>query len=897
MDNPQELDPPLISQLQRTGENPLRLRQAVQLAGRLGLISPDRQARVLTGLDQGSLTPLPGAVALAAGIETERLNTLLSLDPRGAEKVNAAAVAQTGTVAADSAGRTELMPGKIARYELIREIARGGMGVVYEALDPGLDRSVAIKTLLGRQGDRSDLVARLRREARLAGSVAHPGIINVHEVGEHLDQDGAEPITYVVMDYVPGPTLGQAFEALSFDARIGILRQACQAMAEAHRQGVIHRDLKPSNILLPGEQAIITDFGLARTGEVSTMITQAGAVLGTPAYMAPEQVLGQDEAIGATVDVWALGVMLYQMSTCVLPFRGASFTAVFASILDGQLELPRKLEPGLSLDFEAICLKALARRPTQRYPDAAALSADLERWNRGLPVEAQRATRLYLLRRWASRSRAAVAAAAGILLALIVAFLGIGYQLRIARLEQRQAEAARQATAAERDKVLRKQRALERGLADLESMADLYRVAQLRRELDALGPQSWKIGAMRSWLAPARELRERLKDHQQILQRLERKQQLSNTERWQRELVAGLIPQIEPLVGAIGTVDGWLRDKPWREWRQSRTDRWRRAIDAIRKHPKYGGLVLTPQEGLAPLGADRETGLWEFVHLPSGSPPVRDAAGKWPVTGRTGIVLVLIPGGTFWMGATVVAGAAGMNMDPHARAEDGPVQRVRLAPFFMGKYELTQGQWLRMTGSNPSKYRPGREFGSERVLFSLTHPVESVSWRDGNRWLQRWGLRLPTEAQWEYAARAGTRSVWWSGNAKAGLALAGNLADQALFQSTGLRPFEAWHDGHVIHAPVGRFAANGFGLHDVIGNVYEWCRDPFLSAEDRPERSGSDGWREHFPAALGDQVPRLYRGGAWSDPAFKGRSARRIWGDPDRRSNARGLRSMRDIRP
>ncbi len=946
MDRSQLPDP------QFSDEDPLLLRDAIVLAGRLGLVSVDRRDHVLAELDQGNLTPTPGAVALAAGIEAERLAVLLVLNPSDADGRRAESVARTPTrdvLESDQHGlerillarglltRTQLrelrlerdassklvrleqqvirrglislpqltsvltaqgsMPDKIGRYELVREIARGGMGVVYEALDPTLGRSVAIKTLLDPDGTRADLVVRLRREARLAGGVAHPGIINVHEVGEHQDEFSGEAITYVVMDYVPGPTLGQACAGLSFDARIGILRQVCGAMAEAHRMGVIHRDLKPSNILLLGEHAIITDFGLARTEELSTKVTHSGAVLGTPTYMAPEQVLGQQESIGATADVWALGVMLYEMATGALPFRGSSATAVFAAILAEPLLLPRKLAPGLSLDFEAICLKALSHRSQRRYSDAGALSADLERWSQGYPVHARRATRVYRLQKWAARHRAAVAAAAGILLAVIVAFLGIGHQLRQSRRNERKAQAARRATARERDTVMQQQRLLRSSLADLDSMADVYRVAQLRREYQRLGPQRWKVPAMRAWLTEARALRKRLEAHQRILQRLEQKKRLQATERWQLELVVGLIPRIEPLLKGIPIVEGWLQDKPWRRWRQDLSERWRHAIAAIRAHAKYGGLVITPQEGLLPLGPDPQSTLWEFAHLPSGRAPMRDANLKWIITEQTGIVLVLIPGGAFRMGAKLAAGPAGLNEDLNASPMESPVHRVRLGPYFLAKYELTQAQWLRMTRNNPSQSKPGMKPRGARAPITMTHPVEGVSWSDGNRWLQRWGLMLPTEAQWEYAARAGTRTTWWTGNLKSALPAAGNLADQSFFRNVGIKPNEAWDDGYVVHAPVGHFAPNGFGLYDVIGNVSEWCRDPYLRNGYSLGLRGTDGWRQYSRAALGERGPRIWRGAGWGNIAWAARSARRLWGAPDLRKPTLGLRPARRITP
>ena len=309
--------------------------------------------------------------------------------------------------------------------------------------------------------------------------------------------------------------------------------------------------------------------------------------------------------------------------------------------------------------------------------------------------------------------------------------------------------------------------------------------------------------------------------------------------------------------------------------------RWDEAILAIAKSEKYrdtvfpGGGLLTPQEGLLPLGADPQSGLWEFWHVQSGDEPERDKDGNFvrqksgahklieKGENGTGIVLVLIPGGTFWMGSQKTD-PTGQNYDPGAFDRESPVHRVSLSPYFLSKYEMTQGQWVRFTGLNPSGYDSGWN-----GTVGITNPVEQVNWTACERVTRNLGLELPSEAQWEFGARGGTSSVWWTGNAKESLADKVNLADQSFVAVGGPPGVAAWwpefRDGFPVHAPVGVLAANAFGLHEVCGNVWEWCFDvhaDYLSEETRDPRTDGDGlaWR-------------VSRGGGFGHAATDARSA------------------------
>ena len=308
--------------------------------------------------------------------------------------------------------------------------------------------------------------------------------------------------------------------------------------------------------------------------------------------------------------------------------------------------------------------------------------------------------------------------------------------------------------------------------------------------------------------------------------------------------------------------------------------------------PLYGGLELEPQLGLVPIGRDPTSGLFEFAHLATGEPPVRRDDGTLRVTESTGLVFVLVPGGTFVMGAQD-SDPSLASYDPAAAEDERPPREVTLFPFFLSKWEMTQGQWWRLTGEKPSHLCEGRRFRGrmDGHAADLRHPVEQVSWTSGNRWLLRMGLALPTEAQWEYAARAaGSSTPWSSGAEPSTLEGAANLADATCATSGGPEEwrYESWRDGFAGHAPVGSFSSNAFGLHDMHGNVSEWCLDVYDSGF-YAERGRDD------PVNSGPGRYRVRRGGAYGDSADSVRSAKRFGAHPDSCDRFSGLRPARPV--
>jgi serine/threonine protein kinase len=259
------------------------------------------------------------------------------------------------------------------------------MGVVYKARQVGLDRVVALKVILAGQfaGDRER--ARFRAEALAGARLSHPNVVQVHEVGEHQGHP------YLALEYVEGGTLSDRLRAGPLAARPAaeLVERLARAVQAAHEKGVVHRDLKPANVLLTRDGTPkVTDFGLAKRLDAQTA-TEAGAILGTPAYMAPEQAGGNTAEVGPAVDVWALGVVLYECLTGRPPFQGPTATDTIRRVLSDELAPPRQLAPSVPRDLDTICLKCLRKGPAQRYATAAELADDLQRFLQGEPIRAR----------------------------------------------------------------------------------------------------------------------------------------------------------------------------------------------------------------------------------------------------------------------------------------------------------------------------------------------------------------------------------------------------------------------------------------------------------------------------------------------------------------------------
>ncbi len=300
-------------------------------------------------------------------------------------------------------------PKQFGEYDIVAEVGRGGMGVVYKALHRGLDRLAALKMVLAGEFASPAQELRFRLEAELAARVQHPNIVQVYEVGSYHGRP------FLALEWVEGGSLADRLDGKPWppgDAA-ALLETLARAIHVAHCKGVVHRDLKPANILLQqnagegnNDRSVssrsgftadpaycllpkITDFGLARPTEGGLTLTQSGLLVGTPGYMAPEQADSTRALVGPAADIYALGVVLYQLLTGQLPFQGDSTLAVLRALTSDEPVRPRRLQPRLPRDLEAITLHCLEKEPTRRYPSALALAEDLQRFREGKQVAAR----------------------------------------------------------------------------------------------------------------------------------------------------------------------------------------------------------------------------------------------------------------------------------------------------------------------------------------------------------------------------------------------------------------------------------------------------------------------------------------------------------------------------
>ncbi|HEY7309160.1 MAG TPA: serine/threonine-protein kinase [Gemmataceae bacterium] len=320
-------------------------------------------------------------------------------------------------------------------YELLGEIGRGGMGVVFKAREPGLNRLVAIKMVLpGALSDDSEL-QRFHTEAAAAAKLQHPHIVAVHRVGQLGDRH------FFTMDYIDGPSLTQRLAKGPLPGRIAARYVAAVARAihHAHQNGVLHRDLKPANILLDAaDNPHVTDFGLAKHFTTDSGQTRTGAILGTPSYMAPEQASGSKD-IGPACDVYGLGALLYELLTARPPFRGETPLDTLQQVLEIEPAPPRLLNPKVDRDLETICLKCLAKEPRQRYATAQQVADDLERYLDGDSIRARSLNVLDRLARTLERSQHDVEFAAyGTLLYWFALIVAAVHLVKYALIETRQ---------------------------------------------------------------------------------------------------------------------------------------------------------------------------------------------------------------------------------------------------------------------------------------------------------------------------------------------------------------------------------------------------------------------------------------------------------------------------
>jgi eukaryotic-like serine/threonine-protein kinase len=324
-------------------------------------------------------------------------------------------------------------------YELLEEIAHGGMGVVYRARQITLDRVVAVKMLLPGLSS-PEYLRRFRTEASTAAGLQHPHIVAIHEVGAWQGRQ------YLVMDYVAGRSLAQVisdfrFQISDFRRSAQWLKAIAEAVHYAHEHGILHRDLKPSNVLIDEQgQPRVTDFGLAKRFDERSQLTLSGQVLGSPSYLPPEQAEAKRGKVSRRSDVYGLGATLYHAMTGRPPFQGETPTEVLQQVLNREPVEPRRLNPAIPRDLETICLKCLEKEPARRYASAQMVAEELGRFLENQPVQARAIGPAGKAWRWCQRKPVVAGLTASLILAVILGIAGVLRQSYQANAQRRRAE-------------------------------------------------------------------------------------------------------------------------------------------------------------------------------------------------------------------------------------------------------------------------------------------------------------------------------------------------------------------------------------------------------------------------------------------------------------------------
>jgi hypothetical protein len=741
----------------------------------------------------GSLSQTVSADGAEASV-ARALATLLS-DDGGAASGTAADSTAAGAsgdpdTASALAARATYATSGAKRFEVLREVGRGGMSVVLEVRDPDLDRALALKVLAPRAGpldERMALALRFLREARILARLEHPGIVPVHEVG--IDPEGH---VFFTMPLVRGKTLHEALEerrrgkgGWTLARLAAILTRVCHTLSYAHSRGVVHRDLKPANIMVGSfGEAFVMDWGLATeprreppaaapaapaAGEPAGdfLATQPGSVLGTPAYMPPEQAAGG--AADERSDVYAAGAVLYTVLSGRVPYvepgSAPDSRAIVAAVLAGPPAPLDRIAPAVPAELVAVCERAMAREPAARYASMEELGADLDAYQEGRVVRAHRTGALAELGKWVRRNRAAALAAAAAVLAVVGGLAAVAFFQARARVESLRLGDLHLLDQLEAEvPILEPELSLDPGACvdwlerlDLiygrlavheESLERLRRRGkrldtraprsfpfqlplsirhrELREEIARLRNESRKLALFRreyrGWQSPAiLEARRRsldleveavVRERNRIGERLldfGRWQFASSEDQWLHDQLASIV--MELYLHADPDSRGVLRRFQRRlaivgACSQEGAGRWREAIAAVTVHPAHGGLRLVQHHDLLPLGPDPDSGLWEFAHPDSGQVPARDGRGHLVLGDDSCIVLVLVPGRP-------------------APRRGKPARKPAGNAFFIAKHEMTQSQWQALTGRNPSHFAAGVTVGGQKI--TARHPVEGIT--------------------------------------------------------------------------------------------------------------------------------------------------------------------------
>lgn len=745
--------------------------------------------------------------------------------------------------------RAEGVP-DLPRYEIRERTGEGATAIVYQAWDRDLKRPVAVKVL--REGPGMSEVARqrFRREAQAAAGLAHPHVIQVYDAGE---KDGR---LYLVMELVDGKPLSDVLPDNVRDPRepLRLLEKAARGVAAAHEKGIVHRDLKPANILVTKEgEPKVGDFGLAHLSETKTELTRTGTALGTPLYMSPEQVEGRPKDISARTDVYALGAILYEILTGRPPHSGETLAEIYGKIIREEPAAPRSLNPKVSKDLETIALKALEKLPGLRFASAAAFAEDLGRAIAGEPIQARPVSRAEKLWRHAVKSRAVLAAAAAIALLGMIAGVLMSQQPahpgKMAILERLDGDVRTirggKKSPASAGQVLGEGQGVETGAWPSQGVLRFSDGTQLE-----IGPDG-TVGDL------SLESGKHLSVSKGTIRADLMKQ--SPNERMT------LITPYGEVSGTGSTFRIFVHSDP-RQGARIEVERGQATL----KKPTGEEVVI-------------EGGFFAVASTGQGS-AAQPLGLPLDLGDGVKLELVYVSPGTFVMGSQEAPGA-------EWQADERPEHRVTIPRgYYLGKYKVTRGQFaafVKATGYRTEAEKEGKAWGRlatggwsdiaglswQNPNFPQTddHPVTCMNWNDAKAFCD-WAtkktgrtVKLPTEAEWEYACRAGTKTKWSFGDD------AGQMGEYGWISK---------NSGGATH-PVGQKKPNAWGLYDMHGNVWEWCQDwagPYTATE-TVEPLGPVG---------GDR--RILRGGDWRHDASYARAAFRDRSIPSNSGTCHGFR-------
>ncbi len=672
--------------------------------------------------------------------------------------------------------------GTFSRFELIELLGEGAFGKVYKARDPNLGRLVALKIPTFSAAELKK-TSRFLDEARSAAALRHKNIVPIYEAGMF------EGRPYIVSEFIEGETLSHRIgaEPVSFRTAASWIRDLALALQYSHDNGIIHRDVKSENIMLDANQVpFLMDFGLAKRIHEDSTRTLDGTVLGTPAYMPPEQARGDQKMIGPRSDQYSLAVVLYELLSRQRPFSGQPHT-VIAQVISAEPRRPSAILRSVPKTLEAICLKAMSKDIEDRYPSAAKFAADLDCYLAGQMPSAHHRNLIFRLPKLKGRYQNRISMAS-VLVGLLIC-----------------------------------------GVVAWKFKAPTARV-RLQTETLVLKPKPNAAEAVAT--------------EDQILNKID---QPANT--------LDVSPNDDPRASTVGGESGWPADAP----------------------PQ----AIAPFDAVA---AKQHQQAWaDYLKLPV------------TYTNSIGMKFVLIPPGEFMMGSTPtqIEMALSSVKDEYWKdciQSECPQHYVTLTqPIYLGAHEVTQQHYMALMGVNPASFsETGKHRKAVADLDTRNHPVEMVSYIDAVAFCTKLsqmeranlasfvieGYRLPTEAEWEFASRAGTANPRFSSQI-------GVILQTAWF---------AENSDQRTHS-VGELTGNAFGLFDISGNVCEWVEDGWNSRRYQKVAAPSvKNPKETF--IVGSDVVR--RDGSWGYNAYSQRISHREHMSPSFRDDGSGFRIVLD---